>query len=357
MVFGRIIQRLLGDRQSPDAAGTRQPNPAAVVDCALYTAGRREPGHLHFTGAYARARRRNSFVWLGLHEPDHELMATIGRTFGLHELTVAHAVTGGHRPSVERHDDLTVFVMRTARYVDHDELTATSEVVDTGDITVFLGERFVITVRHGPAGALSGVRDALERRPQVLAEGPWSVAYAACDRIVELYLEVAAHLETDLEELEETVFGRDAVPDIQQIYQLKRELVEFKRAVMPLHPHLQDIATEERGDVPDGLHRYFADVSGRLSRAVERLNALDDLLNSILQARLAQISIDQNNDMRKIAAWAAIGAVPTVIAGIYGMNFDSMPELGWRYGYAYALALMATAVVLLHRLFRRSGWL
>src|SRR4051794_24988816 len=149
-MLGRIMQRLAGGvRQRTAIAGTRQPNPAAVVDCALYTSGRREAGHVHFTGAYPRARRRGSFVWLGLHEPDPELMSTVGRTFGLHELTVAHAVVDGHRPTIEPHGDVTVFVMRTAAYVEHAELTETSEVVDTGDITVFLGARFAITVRHG----------------------------------------------------------------------------------------------------------------------------------------------------------------------------------------------------------------
>jgi magnesium transporter len=263
----------------------------------------------------------------------------------------------GHRPVVEKQGDVTLLVLRTAQYVQHAELTETSEVVDTGDVMVLLGERFVVTVRHGVAGALTAVRDDLQQRPTVLAEGPWAVAYAVCNRMVDLYLEVAAHVEKDMEGLEESVFARHRSPHVQQIYQLKRELVEFKRAVLPLQSPLRSLIEERRGELPEGLHGYFVEVNARLGRAVDRVAAFDDLLNSLLQARLAQLSVDQNNDMRKIASWAAIAAVQTAIAGIYGMNFEHMPELGWRYGYAAVLLAMAVAAVILYRLFRRSGWL
>jgi magnesium transporter len=346
-------------RRTPqDLPRLRQPNPDAVVDCALYVDGRRQPGHNHYADAYVAAReRRNAFVWLGLHEPDAAVMASIGATFGLHELTVEQALADGHRPAVETHGDVTLLVLRTARYVEHAELTDTSEVVDTGDVMVLLGQGFVITVRHGAAGALTSVREDLQQRRQVLAEGPWAVAYAVCARMVDLYLDVARHVERDLERLEETAFARDGGPDVQQIYQLKREFVEFKRAVLPLQEPLQHLLEQRRRDIPKGLHRYFGDAAGRLARAVDRVAAFDDLLNSILQARLAQVTVDQNNDMRKIASWAAIAAVQTAIAGIYGMNFEHMPELHWAYGYPGAVLLMAGAALYLHRLFRRSGWL
>jgi magnesium transporter len=333
-------------------------NPDAVVDCALYVNGQRQPGHSHYADAYAQARRRrNAFVWLGLHEPDAAVMADVGATFGLHELTVEQALTDGHRPAVETHGDVTLLVLRTARYVEHAELTETSEVVDTGDVMVLLGQGFVITVRHGAAGTLTSVRADLQQRRQVLAEGPWAVAYAVCTRMIDLYLDVARHVERDLERLEETAFARDGGPDVQQIYQLKRELVEFKRAVLPLQEPLQHLIEQNGRAIPKGLNRYFADATSRLARAVDRVAAFDDLLNSILQARLAQVTVDQNNDMRKIASWAAIAAVQTAIAGIYGMNFDHMPELHWAYGYPAALGVMAGAGLLLHRLLRRSGWL
>ncbi|HLL68719.1 MAG TPA: magnesium and cobalt transport protein CorA [Micromonosporaceae bacterium] len=330
----------------------------AVVDCAVYVNGQRQAGQVHHTDAFARARgRRHAFVWLGLHQPDAALMASVARTFSLHELTVEQTLSDGHRPAVEKHGDVTLLVLRTARYVEHPELTASSEVVDTGDVMVLVGRDFVITVRHGPAGALGAVRADLEQRRSVLAQGPWAVAHAVCARMVGLYHDVAGHVEKDLEKLEETAFARDGGTDVQQVYQLKRELVEFKRAVFPLQAPLQALLAQHRGDLPTGLHRYFADASGQLARAVDRVAALDDLLNSILQARLAQVTVEQNNDMRKIASWAAIAAAQTAIAGIYGMNFDAMPELHWTYGYPYALGLMGLAFLTLYRLFRRSGWL
>ncbi|WP_433280410.1 magnesium and cobalt transport protein CorA [Micromonospora sp. CA-244673] len=353
-----LLTRLLGRADEVAGPAPRRANPDAVVDCAVYVAGRREPGRPHYADAYDRARRtRRAYVWLGLHEPGAAVMAAVGRTFGLDELAVAQALADGHRPTVQRHGDVTLLVLRTAGYVEHTELTATSEVIDTGDVMVFLGDRFALTVRHGATGALTPVREDVQRRPGLLAEGPWAVAYAVCARMVDLYLEVAGHLERDLERVEESVFARDRDADIQHIYQLKREVVEFKRAVLPLQAPLR-VLLEQRGEgPPPGLQRWFADVESRLTRAVDRIGSYDDLLNSILQSRLAQLAVEQNNDMRKIAAWAAIAATQTAVAGVYGMNFAHMPELGWRYGYAGALLLMATAAVTLHRLFRRSGWL
>jgi magnesium transporter len=354
-----LLGRLLGRPAAAEPARTpRRSNPDAVVDCAVYVDGRREPGRPHYADAYARSRhRRRSFVWLGLHEPGPAVMAAVGRTFGLDELTVEQALADGHRPTVQQHGAVTLLVLRTAGYVEHAELTDTSEVIDTGDVMVFLGDRFVVTVRHGASGALTPVREEIQHRPDILAQGPWAVAYAVCARMVELYLEVAGHLERDLERVEESVFARDRAADIQHIYQVKREVVEFKRAVLPLAGPLRRLLEQRDGGPPTGLHRWFVDVEGRLARAVDRIASYDDLLNSILQSRLAQLAVDQNNDMRKIAAWAAIAATQTAVAGIYGMNFTHMPELGWRYGYAGALLLMAGAALTLHRLFRRSGWL
>ncbi|BFU46571.1 magnesium and cobalt transport protein CorA [Krasilnikovia sp. MM14-A1004] len=356
--FSRFLQGrgLFEGRQEPRIPAPRRANPAAVIDCAVYVDGVRRPGRPHYSDARRQARRhRGGFVWLGLHEPDETLMTSIAETFGLHELTVGQAVAAGHRPAVEVTGGVTRLVLRTAAYVEHDELTATSEVVDTGDVTVFLGDHFAITVRHGAAGALAPVREDLERRTALLAHGPWAVGYAVCSRMVDLYLDVAGHVEKDLERLEESAFAADGKPDIAHIYQLKREMVEFKRAVLPLQEPLHRLLGGEA--LPGPLRPYFADVRGRLARAVDRVAGFDDLLNSILQARLAQVSVDQNNDMRKIASWAAIAAVQTAIAGIYGMNFDFMPELHWRYGYYGVVAVMVIAAVALHRRLKRVGWL
>jgi magnesium transporter len=183
------------------------------------------------------------------------------------------------------------------------------------------------------------------------------VGYAVADTVVDLYLEVANAIEEDLDQLEDHVFSREGHGRIQRIYQLKRELVEFKRAVMPLQRPLGSLVSEQSALVPPEIRRYFRDVQDHLSRTAEQINSFDELLNSILQARLAQVSVDQNNDMRKIAAWAAIAAVQTAIAGIYGMNFHFMPELGWKYGYPGVLALMLASAAVLYRFFRRAGWL
>jgi magnesium transporter len=224
-------------------------------------------------------------------------------------------------------------------------------------VLIFIGERFVITVRHGDASRLAPVRADLESKVALLEQGPWAVAYAVTDRVVDLYVEVADQIEADLDTLEEGVFSRDSGSPVQQIYQMKRELVEFRRAVVPLQRPLITLTASQSRLVPKEIRRYFRDVQDHLTRTVEQLAAYDDLLNSILQARLAQVTVDQNNDMRKIASWAGISAVWTAIAGVYGMNFDNMPELTWKYGYPGVFAVMVTVSVLLYRAFRRNGWL
>jgi len=353
--IGRLIEGI-APRPERAAPPQRRHNPDAVVDCALYAAGVRRPGAVHYAeAARAARRRRGTYVWLGLHEPDRATMRSIAEAFGLHELVVEQAVEAGHRPALDTIGDVTRLVMRTARYVEHEELTATSEVVDTGDVAVLIGPWFVISVRHGTAGALWPVRQDLEKRPAELRQGPWAVAYAIANRMVDEYLTVAEAVERDLERLEEETFATHPSPEIAHFYQLKREMVEFKRAVLPLPEPLGRLI--DHPDMPAGLKPYFADVRGRLARAVDRVAGFDDLLNSILQARLAQVSMMQNNDMRMIAAWAAIAAVPTVIAGIYGMNFTHMPELDSRYGFGGVVALMAVLCTGLYWRFKRSGWL
>lgn len=353
--IGRLLESLTRPAGPPPAP--RRGDPDAVVDCAVYTAGARRdgPGQIPFPEAARHARRRGSFVWLGLHEPDRATMGAVGRVFGLHELLVEQAVSGGHRPGVETLDEVTRLVLRTARYVEHDRLTETSEVVETGDVTVLVGPWFVITVRHGPVGPLWAVRRELEGRPEVLRQGPWSVAYAVGSRMVDSYLDVAEHVERDLERIEEETFAAVRSGDFAHLYQLKRELVEFKRAVLPLAEPMSRLL-EMRG-LPSALRPYLVDVQGRLTRAVERVASFDELLNSILQARLAQIAVDQNNDMRKIASWAAIAAVPTVIAGIFGMNFDVIPGLGSPYGFAGSIAAMALIGGGVHHRLKKAGWL
>jgi len=244
--------------------------------------------------------------------------------------------------------------MRTARYVPHHEITETSQVVETGQMMIFVGEQFVITVRHGDASELGSVRADLEtERAALLEQGPWAVAYAVTDRVVDHYMIVADQVEADLDIIEEGVFSRGAGSPIQAIYQMKRELVEFRRAVVPLQRPLATIVAL----VPKRIGKYFRDVQDHLTRTVEQVSSFDDLLNSILQARLAQVTVDQNNDMRKIAAWAGIATVWTAAAGVYGMNFRYMPELKWLYSYPAWWTITLVISVLLYRAFRRNGWL
>jgi magnesium transporter len=355
----RAMNRILGSTDGqPGPDGARESG-SAVVDCGVYVDGKREPGTFPPDEALRVAcERPNAFVWLGLHEPSQDEMAAIARTYGLHELAVEDAVKAEQRPKLEQFGTVHFLVLRTARYVPHGQLTETSQVVETGQMMIFIGDRFVITVRHGDASELAPVRAHLESERGVLLEqGPWAVAYAVTDRVVDLYLEVADQVEADLDLLEEGVFSRESGSPVQQIYQMKRELVEFRRAVVPLQRPLAMITSPQSRLVPKEIRRYFRDVQDHLTRTVEQVASYDDLLNSILQARLAQVTVDQNNDMRKIAAWAGISAVWTAIAGVEGMNFVHMPETRWLYGYPVVFTLILVVSVLLYRAFRRNGWL
>jgi magnesium transporter len=334
---------------------------SSIVDCGLYIGGRREAGLLDYTDAFEAARHRLShedFVWLGLKEPTVEELTEIAKVFDLHELAVEDATQPLSRPKIERYGDMVFAALRTTRYIEHTELTEFSVVVETGSVMLFIGDHFVITVRHGTGGELATVRVGLEGKPDLLEQGPWAVAHAVYDRIVDSYLECAAAVQQDIDVLEESVFGRPgAAGNIQRIYQLKRELVEFRRSVVPLQRPLDLIVSGRMPEVPREIRRYFRDVHDHLSRTVEQVVSFDELLNSILQARLAQVTVEQNNDMRKIAAWAGIAAVWTAVAGIYGMNFTFMPELHWKFSYPAVLAICLVLSVILYRVFRRSGWL
>lgn len=355
----RQVTRILGTVAGSPGGEQRSPR-RAIVDCAVYVRGRRKAGDWHHADALATVRRTpHSFVWLGLHEPTAEELSDIATTFELHELPVEDAIKSFERPKIERYGSMTFAALRTVRYVEHSELTETSEVVETGYVMLFLGRDFVITVRHGAPTELAPLRADLEGKPDLLSEGPWAVAHAIYDRIVDSYLDCSGRVEQDIDALEDMVFSRDSRGQgrIQRIYQLKRELVEFKRAVLPLQRPVADLAGGLLAEVPEELRRYFRDVNDHLSRTVDQVLSFDDLLNSILAARLAQVAVDQNDDMRKIAAWAGIAAVWTAIAGIYGMNFKFMPETSWRYGYPAVLAVSLISSIILYRSFRKSGWL
>ncbi|MDN3021007.1 magnesium/cobalt transporter CorA [Streptomyces sp. S.PB5] len=337
----------------------RSPLGSSVVNCVTYRDGARVPGGSDLVDTVERVRKHgDGFVWLGLHEPTDQEFAGIAELFELHPLAVEDAIEAHQRPKLERYDDVLFAVFKTVCYVEHEELTATSEVVNTGEIMVFVGEDFVITVRHGMHGSLGPLREELEADPQQLAKGPAAVLHAIADHVVDDYLHVTDLLQADIDQVESDVFSQNGARlDPGRIYQLKRELLELKRAVVPLARPIEELSTRPIRVVAPEIQAYFRDVSDHLLRAKEQIAAFDELLNSILQAHLAQVSVAQNEDMRKITAWAAIVAVPTMVCGVYGMNFEHMPELRWTFGYPLVLGVIAVACLTLYRGFRRNGWL
>jgi magnesium transporter len=356
----RRVARLTRRRPRVDLSHpARSPLGSAVVNCVTYKDGARIPGGRDLVDAVKEVRKHDDgFVWLGLHEPTEREFAGIAELFELHPLAVEDAVHAHQRPKVERYDETLFAVFKTVCYVEHTELTATSEVVDTGEIMVFVGHDFVITVRHGRHGSLGPLREALEADPEQLAKGPATVLHAIADHVVDEYLTVADAVHGDIDQVETDVFAENgARADPGRIYQLKRELLELKRAVAPLGRPLLDLASRPMRVIDPEIQAYFRDVSDHLLRVTEQIAAFDELLNSILQAHLAQVTVAQNEDMRKITAWAAVVAVPTMVCGVYGMNFDHMPELHWRYGYELIIGVISVACLALYRGFRRNGWL
>ncbi|MFI6647014.1 magnesium and cobalt transport protein CorA [Streptomyces sp. NPDC050529] len=338
----------------------RSPLGSSVVNCVVYREGARQYGDGDVEDALRRVRKAgDGFVWIGLHEPEQEEFTDLAELFGLHRLAIEDAVHEHPRPKVARYDDMLFAVFKTVCYVEHAELTATSEVVDTGELIAFVGADFVITIRHGGHGSLGPLREALEADPEQLAKGPAAVLHALADHVVDEYLAVADAVQGDIEVVENAVFSEDSGRGDagRIIYQVKRELLELKRAVAPLDRPLHQLATQPMPVIGPENRGYFRDVADHLTRATEQLTSYDALLDSILQAHLAQVTVAQNEDMRKITAWAAIVAIPTMVCGVYGMNFDHMPELHWTYGYPLVLSVIAAACFVIHRGFRRNGWL
>ncbi|MFF3870298.1 magnesium and cobalt transport protein CorA [Streptomyces sp. NPDC001978] len=337
----------------------RSPLGSSVVNCVTYRDGVRVPGGSDLVDAVEQVRKHgDGFVWLGLHEPTDREFAGIAELFDLHPLAVEDAVEAHQRPKLERYGETLFAVFKTVCYVEHEQLTSTSEVVNTGEIMAFIGQDFVITVRHGRHGSLGPLREELESDSKQLSKGPAAVLHAIADHVVDDYLNVTDAVQADIDQVETDVFAENgARADPGRIYQLKRELLELKRAVVPLARPVEDLATRPIRVVDPEIQAYFRDVLDHLMRAKEQIASFDELLNSILQAHLAQVTVAQNEDMRKITAWAAVIAVPTMVCGVYGMNFDHMPELHWRFGYPLVIGVISAACLALHRGFRRNGWL
>jgi magnesium transporter len=336
-----------------------------IVDNAIYVDGYRasEPRSLRET--YEALRKVRGVAWIGLYRPTEEEFASVAEEFELHELAVEDALEAHQRPKLERYGQTLFVVLRPARYLDD------PEEVEFGEIHVFVGEDFVITVRHGEAPALGEVRQRLEADPELLVRGPEAILYAIMDRVVDGYAPVVRGLENDIDEIEVEVFsGNPGVS--RRTYELSREVIEFQRAVKPLSGMLANlIAGFEKYGVDPELQRYLRDVQDHAIEVNERVSGFKDLLQNILSVNLtlvglqqneevkalSEASIRQNDEVKKISAWAAILFAPTLIGTVYGMNFDHMPELHWAAGYPFALVLMVIVSATLYLVFKNRGWL
>jgi magnesium transporter len=325
-----------------------------IVDSALYRKGQRiEVDCLphEFEKLRSEATEEGDFVWVGLYKPSQGELDDVAASFGLHPLAVEDALKAHQRPKLERYDDSLFLTIKTLWYVDADDQ------VETGEINLFAGHDFVITVRHGRGQELHSARARLESDTAVLTHGPSSVIYAVCDSVVDGYGEVIDELQTDVDEIESSVFSPARTNDSNRIYVLKREIAEVRRAVMPLRDPMRKFADGLVHGVEREAGPFFRDVLDHLNQAADVVDTLDSLLSTAFDAHLARITVQQNDDMRKISAGVALVAAPTLIAGIYGMNFEHMPELGWYVGYPLSVLLMFAISAALWIWFKKSGWL
>ncbi|MBW8807151.1 MAG: magnesium and cobalt transport protein CorA [Catenulisporales bacterium] len=325
-----------------------------IVNCVTYQGGRRVWAPADLSDALDQARScgdPSAFLWLGLFEPEPDELDLVASEFGLHPLAVEDAMSAHQRPKLEHYKDSTFLVFKTLLESDpHNPLRL-------GEISVFLGENFIVTVRHGDANPLSGVRTRIEGEQELLAHGPSAVLYVVADQIVDSYTHYATLMQDSIDELETEVFSAGRGDYGGPIYALKRNAIVFGRAVAPLvYPTKALVGGEEPGIAKETLP-YFRDVADHVLRSTEAAREWNELLDHMLDADRSRVSVQQNNDMRRISAWAAILAVPTAIAGIYGMNFDNMPELHYHYAYFIVLGIMAVACGVLYVLLKRAKWL
>ncbi|HLG58689.1 MAG TPA: magnesium/cobalt transporter CorA [Vicinamibacterales bacterium] len=327
------------------------PVSAPVIDCAAYCSGARV-ADLAIDQIRSALTRDDQFVWLGLYEPEQDVLRQVQQQFGLHDLAIEDAYNAHQRPKLELYEDAVFVVLRTAH------LAAGPRHLEFGETHIFLGRNYVVTVRHGSLRSHSGVRQRCEATPHLLSKGPGYVLYALMDFVVDQYLPIVQHIEEEVEDLEDVIFGRTDTGDATaRIYQLKRDLLALRRTVTPLVEVCNRLMRFDLPHIPEDTRVYFRDVYDHIVRLNETIDAQRELLTTALEAHLSLMSHAQNEHMKRITAWAAMIAVPTMIAGIYGMNFQNMPELTWAYGYHASLVIMVTACVGLYVGFKRSGWL
>ena len=363
-----------GHHKPPAPEVSMEPRPAAaapveqsVVAAAIYRDGRRVDSPLTVAEAAPRRLRDQpgTMAWIGLYRPAEAQLLAVAEEFGLHELAVEDAIVAHQRPKLERYGDTLFVVLRAARYLDE------VEEVEFGEIHVFVGSNFVLTVRHSQAPDLAAVRRRMEGDPDLLRLGPEAVLYAILDGVVDGYAPVVAGLQNDIDEIETEVFGGD--PKVsRRIYELSREVIEFQRATSPLLGMLDGLmAGFEKYETDEELQRYLRDVADHATTVAERVDGFRQMLADILtvnatlvgQAQneemknLTEASFAQNEEIKKVSAWAAILFAPTLIGTVYGMNFRHMPELGWVFGYPFALGLMLAVSLTLYVVFKGRGWL
>ncbi|MFF5503664.1 magnesium and cobalt transport protein CorA [Streptomyces roseolus] len=363
----------------PRAARRRQPEPApapvapessaeapSVIQATLYREGRKVASPATLAETYRQLREHpDGMAWIGLHRPTEEELHSLAAEFDLHELAVEDALEAHQRPKLERYGDTLFVVLRAARYLD------AQEEVDFGELHVFVGPDFLISVRHGAAPDLSAVRHRMEENPDLLALGPEAVLYAILDAVVDGYAPVVAGVQNDVDEIETEVFGGDPAVS-RRIYELSREMVEFQRATRPLVGMLHGLmAGFAKYGTDEELQRYLRDVADHVTHTSERVDGFRQALTEILTVNatlvtqqqnaemraLAEAGFEQNEEIKKISSWAAILFAPTLVGTIYGMNFDHMPELHWAAGYPFAVLLMAVVCTSLYVIFKRKDWL
>ena len=328
-----------------------RPGSTTVIDCAAYCAGVRvaDVGIEQIRGSL---ERNDHFVWLGLYEPEKDILRGVQQQFGLHDLAIEDAYNAHQRPKLELYKDSVFVVLRTAH------LATSPRHLEFGETHVFLGRNYLVTVRHGSLRSHIGVRQRCESTPHLLAKGPGYVLYALMDFVVDQYLPIVQQMEEELEDLEDVIFGEAANGDATaRVYQLKRDLLALRRAISPLVEVCNRLMRFDLPHIPEDTRVYFRDVYDHIVRLNETIDAQRELLTTALEAKLSLMSVAQNEHMKRLAAWAAMIAVPTMIAGIYGMNFRNMPELGWSYGYPLSLMSMVLACAALYVGFKKSGWL
>jgi magnesium transporter len=323
-----------------------------IADNAIYVEGRRaaqQPSSLQETYGVLR-QLDDGVAWIDLYKPTQEEFESIAQELGLPPRVIEDAITPHQRPKFVHYGDSLFVVLKTARYLDEPER------VDFSEVHVLVGKDLVVTVRYEEIPALEEVRRRLEGEPELLRQGPQPILHEIMDQIVDDYEPVLEGLATDIEEVEGEVFGGNARAS-QRIYQLSRELVQFQRATSPLDRALERVSESGKYAIDPELRSYLRDLHDRVLRVKEPTEAFRDMLSDILVVNLTLISVRQNDQTKKISAWAAILVVPTLIAGIYGMNFDYMPELHWAFGYPFALALMVAISVTLYAVFKGVEWL